>query len=226
MFSGTAQFSKVFLDGNAGSEILRNTMSSLPKYSKPVLCGLTCGIVVIAFPQILFFGYETLNELLAEDTLPTELFLILLIVKIFTTDNSAGSGIVGGTFAPSLFLGGMVGASFHNIIADLLQIFQNNVLFSMFLNGSSFELADVPAYAMVGAASVLAALFKAPLTESLLLFELTRDYDVILPLLASAGVGSLIGEVVEQALEEARRELDAVFWGDLADDEDSLGSNL
>ena len=69
----------------------------------------------------------------------------------------------------------------------------------LFVNGSSsdsavlllpggpiLQLADVPAYAMVGAASVLAALFRAPLTASLLLFELTRDYDVILPLMASA----------------------------------------
>lgn len=61
----------------------------------------------------------------------------------------------------------------------------------------SLELADVPAYAMVGAASVLAALFRAPLTASLLLFELTRDYDVILPLMVSAGVGSVICDILD-----------------------------
>ena len=54
------------------------------------------------------------------------------------------------------------------------------------------QVADAPAYAMVGAASVLAGLFNAPLTASLLLFELTRDYEIILPILASAGFSSFI----------------------------------
>jgi len=89
---------------------------------------------------------------------------------------------------------------------------------------------------MVGAASVLAALFRAPLTASLLLFELTRDYDVILPLMASAGVGSLVGDILETKVERLRerrrrrdedaeeslqemrrRDQDSVSWGDLAD---------
>lgn len=74
---------------------------------------------------------------------------------------------------------------------------------------------------MVGAASVLAALFRAPLTASLLLFEITRDYDVILPLMASAGVGSLVGDIletkVEQRQDRRRRDQDSVSWGDLAD---------
>ena len=70
---------------------------------------------------------------------------------------------------------------------------------------------------MVGAASVLAALYRAPLTASLLLFELTRDYDVILPLMASAGVGSLVSDLVEQKFKRLTRDKDAVSWGDLAD---------
>mmetsp|Transcript_544 Transcript_544/g.1009 ORF Transcript_544/g.1009 Transcript_544/m.1009 type:complete len:91 (+) Transcript_544:655-927(+) len=69
---------------------------------------------------------------------------------------------------------------------------------------------------MVGAASVLAALFRAPLTASLLLFECTRNYDVILPLMASAGVASLTGDIVEKWLDEEQRENDPVSWGDLA----------
>lgn len=95
---------------------------------------------------------------------------------------------------------------------------------------------------MVGAASVLAALFRAPLTASLLLFELTRDYDVILPLMASAGVGSLVGDILENRLERLqdrrrrdenkdecvqevlRRDQDSVSWGDLAD-RSTIGDN-
>jgi H+/Cl- antiporter ClcA len=69
---------------------------------------------------------------------------------------------------------------------------------------------------------VVAALFRAPLTASLLLFELTRDYDVILPLMVSAGLGSVVADAIESVVEqdqvaELRRDRDSVSWGDLAD---------
>lgn len=178
--------------------------SPLPKFAKPIAGGLICGIVGIYRPEILFFGYETLNGLLSNNAIPTMTLLSLLGAKIFTTAVSAGSGLVGGTFAPSLFLGGMCGASFHNIVQWVFTEF-DSVGFSGYQllapMGIFFELADVPAYAMVGAASTLAALFGAPLTASLLLFELTRNYDILIPLLASAGVGSLVSDIVENKIE-------------------------
>lgn len=207
IFTFCAQLSKAFFDGNAGPAFVQGVMKVLPKWCKPIIGGLTCGVVGLVYPQILFFGYETLNTLLANNALTTDVILTLLGVKIFTTAVAAGSGLVGGTFAPSLFLGGMVGASFHDVVANMFR-------------ESPLVLADVQAYALVGAAGVLAALFKAPLTASLLLFELTRDYEVLLPALASAGVGSVIGDVVEKALEETSRDRDAVSWGDLSDGED------
>lgn len=208
-FTALAQASKAFFDGETGPEMVQTTMKDLPDYAKPVLGGLACGIIGLVFPQVLFFGYETLNTLLAKTTMPTNLILSLLAAKTVATAISAGSGLVGGTFAPSLFLGGMTGAAFHNIVAQMFLV----------ANASPFDLADVQAYALVGAAGVLSALFRAPLTASLLLFELTRDYNVILPLMATAGVGSVIGDVVEKAFEETRRDRDAVSWGDLADGE-------
>ena len=208
LFTFCAQLSKAFFDGKAGPKFVQGGMRLLPKWSKPILGGLTCGVVGLVYPQILFFGYETLNTLLANNSMTTDVILTLLAVKIFTTAVAAGSGLVGGTFAPSLFLGGMVGALFHDVIANM---------FLVVAHESPFALADVQAYALVGAAGVLAALFKAPLTASLLLFELTRDYEVLLPALASAGVGSVIGDIVEKALEETSRDRDAVSWGDLSD---------
>jgi H+/Cl- antiporter ClcA len=197
LFTRVANLSQSFFAGDLGTDIMRSTMHSLPPFAKPILGGLSCGIVGLYFPQILFFGYETLNSLLANNSLPTSLLLSLLVVKTIMTAVAAGSGLPGGTLAPSLFLGAMVGASFHNIMSVLFQ----EVLESM---GIVVQLADVPAYAMVGAASVLAALFRAPLTASLLLFELTRDYDVILPLMASAGVGSVVGDILEEKFERAK----------------------
>jgi H+/Cl- antiporter ClcA len=227
LFSRAANLSQSFFTGDLGTARIRSTMHSLPPFAKPLLGGLACGIVGLFYPQILFFGYDTLNALLANNSLPTSLVLSLLVVKIIMTAVSAGSGLVGGTFAPSLFMGAMVGASFHNIMSSLFQAVMGLGSVGMF-QIPLLQLADVPAYAMVGAASVLAALFRAPLTASLLLFELTRDYDVILPLMASAGVGSVVGDILEDKFERAklqrqrRRDQDPVSWGDLSDQTEDL----
>ena len=164
---------------------------------------------------MLFFGYETLNGLFLNNSISTEYLFVLLVAKLLTTAISASSGLVGGTFAPSLFLGGVLGAGFHNIMSDsLLSISQSYPELSAY---PIFEgISGLPAFAMVGAASVLAALFRAPLTASLLLFECTRNYDVILPLMASAGLASLTGDIVEKWLDEELRESDPVSWGDLS----------
>jgi H+/Cl- antiporter ClcA len=156
---------------------------SIPKYSKPLIASLFCGLVGIFIPQVLFFGYETLNGLFLNNILPTEYLVLLLMAKLLTTAISASSGLVGGTFAPSLFLGGVLGAGFHNVASSVIEtIARSNpdLIDYPIIQG----ISGLPAFAMVGAASVLAALFRAPLTASLLLFECTRNYDVILPLMA------------------------------------------
>ncbi|KAL9190279.1 hypothetical protein ACHAXT_007490 [Thalassiosira profunda] len=215
VFSGAAQYCKQLFDGAEGPEVLRSIFQSTPKYLKPLIGSVVCGLVGVWIPQVLFFGYETLNGLLGDNNIPTGYLFLLLVAKVVTTAISASSGLVGGTFAPSLFLGGVLGAGFHNVLSDSL----------LSMSTSYPELAaypifqgvsGLPAFAMVGAASVLAALFRAPLTASLLLFECTRNYDVILPLMASAGVASLTGDVVEKWLDEENRETDPVSWGDLA----------
>jgi H+/Cl- antiporter ClcA len=222
-FTYSAKLSKQFFSGELGNDAVKGIMSGIPDAIKPAIGGLVCGIVGIAFPQILFFGYETLNSLLRYGGLPLDLVLSLLIVKIVLTAISAGSGLVGGTFAPSLFLGAMLGAAFHegaiyslDTVTDVL----SPELSSTFAS-TNLQIAGVPAYAMVGAASVLAALFRAPLTASLLLFEVTRNYDVILPLMASAGIGSIVGDILEDQFENrekmSRRDKDPVSWGALSD---------
>jgi len=185
-FSQAAKLSKAVFEGNAGPAFVQDSFGALPAPVLPIVGGLACGGVGYFYPQVLFFGYETLNGLLENDNLPTEVLLTLLIAKTFTTAVSAGSGLVGGVFAPSLFLGGMTGAAFHNIVCEVFQALSIDETITT-STGVLFDLAGVPIYSSVGAASVLAALFGAPLTASLLLFEITRNYDVLLPLLASAG---------------------------------------
>jgi H+/Cl- antiporter ClcA len=105
-FSQTATLSKAVLEGEAGPQMVREGFGTLPPFVLPVIGGMTCGGVGYFYPQVLFFGYETLNGLLGNENLPTELLVTLLVAKIVTTAVSAGSGLVGGTLAPSLFLGG------------------------------------------------------------------------------------------------------------------------
>lgn len=216
LFSQAANLAQSFFKGEVGPKRFSKRIGNLPAISKPMLGGLFCGLVGLAFPQVLFGGYGLLNELLANNVLPTSLLLGLLALKTATTAVAAGSGLVGGTFAPSLFLGAMTGGVFHNIAGAL---FKQPIHGSVTLAIPALMMADVPAYTMMGAASVLAAVFRAPLTACLLLFELTRDYNVILPVMTSCGVASVVGDILDYRQKERkrRRDQDPVSWGDLSD---------
>mmetsp|Transcript_18675 Transcript_18675/g.40618 ORF Transcript_18675/g.40618 Transcript_18675/m.40618 type:complete len:339 (+) Transcript_18675:32-1048(+) len=201
-FSQVAKLAKAGFDGEIGPQPVREAIEATPEYVKPVIGGLTCGVVGYFFPNILFFGYETLNGLLSNNLITTDVAFTLLVAKIFATAVSAASGLVGGILAPSLFMGGMVGVSFHNILVNTLDVSTFDFTTQTF--GTAFQIADLPAYTMVGAASCLSAVFRAPLTGSLLAFELTKNYDVLVPLLASAGVGTLVCDLVESRIDQAK----------------------
>ena len=199
VFTQTAQLSRAIFKGSAGPQIVRDVFGNLPAYTSPIIGGIIGGGVGYFYPQVLFFGYETLNGLLNNGNLPTQVLFSLLVAKTFTTAVSAGSGLVGGTLAPSLFLGGMTGAIFYNMVIatfGTLSIDPTIVISDEVF----FRLAELPIYSSVGAASVLAAIFRAPLTASLLLFEITRNYDVLLPLLASAGIATLSSDIIESRI--------------------------
>ncbi|GMI20285.1 hypothetical protein TrRE_jg10135 [Triparma retinervis] len=161
---------------------------SLPSLGAPILAGLLTGLIGYYRPRVLFFGYDTLNSLLT-DTLPTELLITLLVLKITTTSTATASGLAGGQLAPSLFIGATLGGAYHSILASVLPV---------------ESLSSAPTYALIGAASVLSSKFRAPVFGGVLLFELTRDYDVLLPLLGSAWVGSFVCEAISG--EGGRRE--------------------
>jgi CBS domain-containing protein len=95
---------------------------------------------------------------------------------------SLGSGLVGGIFAPAMFLGACLGAIYGQVLNTFLPTAISDVI------------ASPAAYAMVGMAAVLGSSARAPLTAILLLFELTRNYVIILPLMAAVGVSVWIVE--------------------------------
>jgi len=185
----------------------------------------------VAFPQILFFGYATLDDILATGAAPTAAEaskvlagvspsglsgadlvtlsdqLALLAAKLIATSLCVGSGLVGGTFAPSIFLGAVLGVAYQSAaggvlkaIADAIADYQTSIGVPVGSWGviPQLTVADKPAYAILGAGATLASVFRAPLTSSLLLFELTRDYDLVLPLLAAAGLGPLVVELYRE----------------------------
>lgn len=147
----------------------------IPPLLRPVMGGVCVGVVALQFPQILGIGYETIEAMLRDVQLSLLLLVGLLVIKLAMTAISLGSGLVGGLFAPAMFLGASLGAAYGKALPLILPIDPNSI-------------AAPPAYAMVGMAAVLAASTRAPLTAILLLFELTRDYRIILPLMAAVGL--------------------------------------
>ncbi|HEY9751727.1 MAG TPA: chloride channel protein, partial [Coleofasciculaceae cyanobacterium] len=156
-------------------------MQRVPPILRPALGGLIVGGVALQFPQILGIGYETIEAMLGAVPFSLGLLIGLLVVKLIVTAISQGSGLVGGLFAPAMFLGASLGAAYGKVIGMILPF-------------AGEAIAAPPAYAMVGMAAVLAASARAPLTAILLLFELTRDYRIILPLMAAVGLSAWLAE--------------------------------
>ncbi len=140
----------------------------IPEWIKPAAGGLFIGATGIFFPEIFGVGYETMDMALA-GKLTWSFLLMLVFLKIFATSITIGSGGSGGIFAPSLFLG----ASLGGFVGTL-----TNMIMPGIAAGSG-------AYAMVGMGAVAAATMHAPITSILILFELTNDYHIILPLMVS-----------------------------------------
>ncbi|CAN1212491.1 chloride channel protein [Tumidithrix helvetica PCC 7403] len=159
-------------------------MAKLSVPSKLVLGGLSVGLVALFFPEAIGIGYETVESILQDSPFTVPLLLALLITKLGLTAISLGSGFVGGIFAPSIFLGAVLGSAYGQIMAAIMP--------------ASIPVAASPAYALVGMAAVLAGSVKAPLTSVLLLFEMTRDYRIVLPLMASVGLCAWLSEQMMQ----------------------------
>lgn len=159
-------------------------LTKIPREVQPILGGLCVGLVSLKLPQILGIGYETIEAVLRDVQFSFPLLLALLVSKLLLTALCLGSGLVGGVFAPALFLGATLGAAYGSLLPKILPMFADSI-------------AGPPAYAMVGMAAVLAASTRAPLTSILLLFELTRDYRIVLPLMAAVGLSVWVVERIK-----------------------------
>ena len=159
-------------------------LGELPLWVKPVVGGIILGGVALKLPQVLGVDYGTVEQILAGGKFSVSLLCMLLLVKIVVTAISLGSGFVGGVFAPAMFLGACLGSVYGNFIGATF--------------GSNLAISPAPAYAIVGMAAVLAGSVKAPLTAIALLFELTQNYLIILPLMCAVGMCVWIVELIQE----------------------------
>jgi len=153
----------------------------LPRWAKPAAAGLAVGFVAIAVPHVRGVGYDAIEGPLGGAAPAVGALLLLLVAKLAMTAVCVGAGVPGGVFAPSLVLGAALGAAYALVVR------------------LAIPAADVavPAFAMVGMAAVLAGAVHAPLTATLLLFELTGDYRIILPLLFAVAVSMIVSKKLQ-----------------------------
>lgn len=191
-----AQANKFF----AGQWQIAPFMANLPITVKLLIGGFCVGVVALTFPEAIGIGYETVESILQDTPFTIPLLAVLLVIKLLLTAISSASGFVGGIFAPSIFLGAVLGSLYGQAIASFLP--------------ATFPIAASPAYALVGMAAVLAGTVRAPLTSVLLLFEMTRDYRIVLPLMAAVGLCAWVLDQTDTS--KANRMI--MQWSDLPAD--------
>jgi chloride channel protein, CIC family len=149
----------------------------MPEYLKPVPGGLMLGALGFFLPQVFGVGYPAMSTALAGHY-ALGLLLLLVVAKMLAVSLTIGSGGSGGVFAPSLFIGAMLGEAYGTF---LQRVFPAVVTYP----GN---------YGLVGMAAVFAGAARAPITAIIILFELTGDYSVILPLMAAVVISTIVAE--------------------------------
>lgn len=134
----------------------------------PVFGGLLVGVLGWFVPQVLGVGYGFVGDAL-NSHMALNLMVLLVLLKLIAVTASYGSGNAGGIFGPSLFIGAMLGGSIGTFAHTLFPA----------------HTASSGAYALVGMGTAFAGIVRAPMTSVLMIFEMTQDYAVIVPLMIS-----------------------------------------
>ncbi|HEY9225374.1 MAG TPA: chloride channel protein [Gemmatimonadaceae bacterium] len=173
---GSVAFVKLLLS-------LRTLFARLPRstvWLQPVVGGITVGILGYFVPAVLGVGYDRVEVVLSGDVILRSVFL-LAVLKIVATAVCYSSGNAGGIFGPSMFIGAMMGASVGQVAHQLFPA----------------TTAGPGAYALVGMGTAFAGIIRTPLTSVLMIFEVTRNYTIIVPLMIS----NLIAFYISQRLQ-------------------------
>lgn len=150
---------------------MRSFFLKMPRWAivvQPAIGGLIIGALLLAFPQVMGVGYEYVDQAL-NGGLVMKTMIVLCGAKLVATIISYSSGNAGGIFAPSLYLGAMAGGA----LGDLVHHF------------APLSTGDPGAYALVGMGVLFAGIIRAPMTSVFMIFELTQDYQILVPLMVA-----------------------------------------
>ncbi len=150
---------------------LRVRFLSFPRQTlwlQPAAGGLIVGVLGWFIPEVLGVGYTYVGDAL-NGHMAFKFMALLVLLKVIATATSYSSGNAGGIFGPSLFIGAMVGGAVGSVAHLALPQYT----------------ADVGAYALVGMGTTFAGIVRVPLTSVIMIFEMTRDYSIIVPLMIS-----------------------------------------
>ncbi|KAJ7546554.1 hypothetical protein O6H91_08G044500 [Diphasiastrum complanatum] len=163
----------------------------IPASVTPALGGLFVGLIALKYPGVLYWGFTNIDEILHSGKTASapgvSLLTQLLAAKVVATALCKGSGLVGGVYAPSLFIGSALGSVYGAIAGQII---------NAAIPGHA-AVAHPQAYALVGMAATLASVCSVPLTSVLLLFELTKDYHILLPLMGAVGLAIWVAAVAK-----------------------------
>jgi len=180
---------------------LRRRFLDLPRWTgwfQPVAGGLTVGLMGYFYPQVLGVGYADVDRVLAGD-LVLRVVVILAVLKIIATAVCYASGNAGGIFGPSLFIGAMLGAAVGSVAHLIMPGYT----------------AGPGAYALVGMGTAFAGIVRTPLTSVIMIFEVTRDYTIIVPLMISNLIAFFLSQRLQpQPIYEALARQDGIHLPD------------
>jgi len=153
------------------------------RWMRPLLFGATVAGIAWVEPEILGTGQDFVRNLINQASTDSIVWGTLLLIgaaKLIATALTLGSGGSGGAFMPSLFVGAVLGAAFTDFVAPFW----------------SFSELEPGGFAVVGMAATFAAIARAPLTSILIVFEITQDYGLVLPLMLATSLATILGDRV------------------------------
>ena len=162
---------------------LRPKLRELPpwtQYFQPAAAGLIIGLIGIKFPQVMGAGYSYMDQAMHEQY-TWQILILLGALKIVTTGLSFGSGTPGGLFAPTLFMGAMIGGAVgmaeHQIVPNLA--------------------IPVGSYALIGMGTLFAGILRAPMTSVFMIMEVSGNYSIIVPVIISNAIAYFISRTFQ-----------------------------
>ena len=157
---------------------LRPRLKALPRwtyYLQPAAAGLIIGTIGLKFPQVMGAGYDYIDQAMHGEFL-WQILIVLALLKILATSLSLASGTPGGMFAPTLFIGAMMGGAVGSLERHFVPGFAG----------------PIGAYALVGMGTLFAGFLRVPMTSVFMVLEVSGNYSIILPVMIANTLAYLI----------------------------------